>query len=434
MSLKALREKRATHVANMRGMIDIAAADGDRDLNAEEVIAYDALAAEVAGLDMRIARMANLEDAEATGAASVGAAARGALPGRGGRGPEARTQFESIGEFMYAVRFNPDDQRLNFVEGVGALGADGEIGAELRMDNDTGGGFMVPPQLRTTILRVEPQEVLVRPRAEVIAAGSPPDASVVIPALDQTGSDPGHMFGGVQVQWIGEGDEKPETNAVLRNITLTPHEVAGTVTVTDKLLRNWQASGAWIEGLLRGAVNGAEDYAFIRGDGINKPLGALNAGATKFINRMTANSVTYIDLVNMVARMLMRGATQPVWSMPQGLLTQIATMTDPEGHYIWKANAVDGFAGTLLGYPVRWNNRMPAPGGRGDVLLADWSHYLIKDGSGPFVAASEHVLFRQNKTVVKIFWNVDGSPWLTAPIVEENGFEVSPFVALDVPA
>jgi HK97 family phage major capsid protein len=67
-------------------------------------------------------------------------------------------------------------------------------------------------------------------------------------------------------------------------------------------------------------------------------------------------------------------------------------------------------------------------------VLADWSYYLIKDGSGPFVAASEHVYFLNNKTVIKIFWNVDGTPWLNAPFTEENGYQVSPFVALDVPA
>jgi HK97 family phage major capsid protein len=83
---------------------------------------------------------------------------------------------------------------------------------------------------------------------------------------------------------------------------------------------------------------------------------------------------------------------------------------------------------------VRWNNRSVGLGSKGDIVLADWFYYVIKDGSGPFVAASEHVLFRQNKTVVKIFWNVDGAPWLTAPIKEENGYEVSPFVGLDVPA
>jgi HK97 family phage major capsid protein len=130
----------------------------------------------------------------------------------------------------------------------------------------------------------------------------------------------------------------------------------------------------------------------------------------------------------------MRDGGNGVWSMPQAALVDIATMTDPEGHYIWQSNARDGFAGQLLGYPVRWNNRSVAFGTKGDIVLADWFYYVIKDGSGPFVAASEHVLFRQNKTVIKIFWNVDGAPWLTAPLKEENGYQVSPFVGLDVPA
>jgi HK97 family phage major capsid protein len=283
-------------------------------------------------------------------------------------------------------------------------------------------------------MQIEPQDALVRPRAQVIPAGSPPDAAVIVPALDQGGDSAGHMYGGVEVRWIGEGEEKPETDANLRQVTLTPHEVAGLVTVTDKLLRNWQAASPFIEGLLRGATTAAEDFAFLRGNGVHQPLGVINSGAMKFIPRTVANQVKYIDLLTMVSRFLMRGGQAPVWSMPQSALVQIATMTDPEGHYIWKPDARDGFAGTLLGYPVRWNNRSPGLGTKGDITLNDFSHYLIKDGSGPFVAASEHVLFRQNKTVIKIFWNVDGAPWLTAPIQEENGYEVSPFVGLDVPA
>ena len=337
---------------------------------------------------------------------------------------------------MSAVRFNPNDQRLNFVEGVGADAEDGtEIGAELRMDqHQTGGGFLVPTQFRQEIMRVQPQDALVRPRANVIPAGSPPDAALTIPALDQTGAGPNNVFGGVQVQWIEEGGDKPETNVNLRSITLEPKEVAGTIVVTDKMLRNWTAAGAFLEGLLRDAVTQAEDYAFLRGDGVGKPLGAVNSGAMLYVNRRGAGQIQYLDLVDMVSHLLMRGGTSPVWSMPQGALPQIAILQDPEGRYIWKPDARDGFAGTLMGYPVRWNNRSPVLGTKGDVTLVDWSQYLIKDGSGPFVAASEHVLFRQNKTVIKIFWNVDGKPWLTAPIREENGWQVSPFIGLTVPA
>jgi HK97 family phage major capsid protein len=431
LGLVALRAKKGGVVDKMKSILTKAEAE-DRDLTAEEQAEYDGLKAEKDGLDRRIDRVASLEADQAAMNAVIPAASRQAGIQRPGGEPAAR-EFENVGQFLHAVRFNPNDQRLNFVEGVGAQTDENGLRSEMRMDNDASGGFMVPTQFRSTIMSVQPQEALVRPRAAVIPAGSPPDAGITMPALDQSGANPGNMFGGMTFSWIEEGGEKPETDADLKGISLVPHEIAGFVTVTDKLLRNWQASGAFIETLMRQGVAAAEDYAFLRGNGVTQPLGAINAGATKFINRALANKIGYVDLLTMVSRLLMRGAA-PVWSMPQSALVELGQLVDPEGHYIWKANAREGFAGDLLGYPVRWNNRSPALGSKGDVLLADWSHYLIKDGSGPFVAASEHVKFTSNKTVIKIFWNVDGAPWMHAPIKEENGYEVSPFVGLDVPA
>lgn len=432
--LAGLRARRVDLVDKMQAIIDTAEGE-DRDLTAEEAEEFDTLKAEKDSLTVRIDRAADLAATTADLDAIVPAASRRAGIERAG-GPEASKEFENFGDFLSAVRFNPNDQRLAYTDNPAAIDpATGELRAEFRMDNGPSGGFMIPTQLRNTIMRVDPQDALVRPRAEVIPAGDPPDSSVTMGALDQGGANPANMFGGMTMQWIGEGDEKPETDAKLREITLTPHEIAGTAVITDKMLRNWQASRTFIESLMRGAVNAAEDYAFLRGTGTAQPLGVVNAGATRWINRATANHVAYADLVAMVARLLMRGNTQSaVWSIPQAAMVDITTMVDPEGHYIWQPNAREGMAGTLLGFPVRWNNRAPALGAKGDIVLADWSYYLVKDGSGPYVAMSEHVLFRQNKTVFKIFWNVDGSPWLTSPIKEENGYEVSPFVGLDVPA
>lgn len=429
--LKQLREKRAKLVAEMRGIIETAEGE-DRDLTAEEQTAFDTAKSSKDDLDKRIERLEGVVASEAALDEVIPAASRRAGIQRPG-GPEASREFENVGEFLSAVRFNQNDQRLNFVEGAGAEGGENGLRAEQRMDSETAGGFMVPTQFRSNIMSVSPQDALVRPRANVIPAGSPPDAGITMPALDQSGDNPGNVFGGMTFAWIEEGGEKPDTDAALRGISLTPHEIAGTVTVTDKLLRNWQASASFLENLMRGGVSAAEDYAFLRGTGNGQPLGALNAPVLKGVHRAVANQVSYTDLVNMVAVLLMRGGS-PVWSIPQGALPQIAKLKDENNNLIWAANARDGFAGTLLGYPVRWNNRAPGLGSKGDILLADWSYYLIKDGSGPFVAASEHVLFKQNKTVIKIFWNVDGAPWMNAPFKEENGYEVSPFVALDVPA
>ncbi len=297
------------------------------------------------------------------------------------------------------------------------------------MDDGAAGGFAIPPQFRETLLQVTPQQSIVRPRAQVIPAGSPPDAPVTMPALDQTGAAPGNAFGGVQVQWIGEGGLKPETDMRLREITLTPHEVAGTITVTDKLLRNWQAADALLRQQLRGAVVQAEDFAFLRGNGIGKPLGFLASTALYRVPRATANAVTYDDVVNMVVRLWGQG----VFLYSRSMLGALMKLKDGQGRPLWVPSVREGEPATLMGYPAIENDRNPQLGQLGDLSLVDLSQYLIKDGSGPFVAASEHVLFRQNKTVIKVFWNVDGAPWLTAPFQVENGDVVSPFVGLDVP-
>lgn len=444
MTLKAMREKRAGNISAMRAILDKAKAENRETLTAEETAEYDRLKAEADDLKVNIDRVLGLEAMEAEGDERVPAAASrqgSESPDRvHAQGDPANREFESLGQFLAAVRFNPGDSRLQFDENAGAnattlgsMNERGEFTAEQRMDTGSAGGFLVPTQLRSEILRIDPATSIVRPRAQVIPAGSPPDAAISFPALDQGGEAPENMFGGVEVQWIAEGQTKPETEAKFREIKLEPKEVAGIVYVTDKLLRNWQAAGSFLEGLLRGAVTQAEDFAFIAGNGIGKPLGFLNSGALLGVNRATANTVKYVDLVGMLSVMLMRGGS-PVWVASQSVLPQILNMVDGDGRLIYQTNLREGVGQTLLGYPIVWNNRSSGLGTKGDISLVDFANYLIKDGSGPFVATSEHVRFAQNQTAIKIFWNVDGQPWLTAPFKEENGYEVSPFVTLDVPA
>jgi HK97 family phage major capsid protein len=111
-------------------------------------------------------------------------------------------------------------------------------------------------------------------------------------------------------------------------------------------------------------------------------------------------------------------------------------MADAGNHRIWVPNAT-GIAGTppgtIYGIPVILSERSVALGTRGDLVLADLSYYLVKPGSGPFVATSPHVYFTTNRTVIKIFWLVDGQPWLAEPIQLEGaavGNTISPFVVL----
>lgn len=413
MSIRKLREKKAAAAATMKTLLDTAA-ESDRDLNAEECAAFDAAKAEAESLDKQIARYGALEAAGGgtTAPAATQPAARGYQPTHA-PGPEAKKEFETFGEFMHAVRYNSDDQRLRFE-------------AAQNMENGVDGGFAVPTQFVAQLRKAEEQAAVVRPRATVIPAGSPPDAAVTMPALNQSDTN---MRGGVVVNWIGEGDTKPETAAKLKEITLQPKEVAAHVVITDKLLRNWTASESVITELLRGAITQAEELAFIQGNGVAKPLGVINSGAFVAIDRNTGDAIKFVDIATMLASAKTGGSL--VWTYNPTILPQLLTIQDAAGRYIFiQGDATKGIPGTLMGYPCYPNENQPVLGDPGDLILADWSAYLIKDGSGPFVAASPHVHFVNNKTVIKIFWNVDGQPWSDDTLLGEDGVERSQFVGM----
>ena len=293
------------------------------------------------------------------------------------------------------------------------------------------GGFAVPTQWSSDIRQLSPADSVVRPRATVIPAGDPPDSAITFPALDQTGAR--GVYSGVAVQWIAEGHAKPETGYRLLEVTLTPNEVAGYIPVTDKLLRNSAAASSLITTLLRRAIIAAEDVAFLTGGGAGQPLGIVNHPATINVARTgfpsAAPGDNYVDLVNMYTSVMKDGPL--VWVYNPAMLGELMTMTDVNGNLIWTTSAREGEPNRILGIPAIENERSPAMGQPGDLLLMNLNHYLIKDGSGIFIAASEHVRFLQNQTVIKAFWNVDGQPWLTAPLTLEDGVtQRSPFVQL----
>ncbi|ULQ45864.1 phage major capsid protein [Flagellatimonas centrodinii] len=426
-TVQALKEKRGSILTAMRGMVD-KLAEEDRDFTDEEQADYAAKEKEVEKLAATIAARQKLEAMEAAAdAPDDSVALRAALasaPGANAPGP--RKSFENVAEFLSAAAFNPGDERLaNLYH---------ERRGDMEMGTGTAGGFAVPEQFRSDIMSVNPQQSIVRPRATVIPAGSPPDSAITIPAMDQTGATPDNVYGGVRVDWTEEGGTKTKSDAKLRQIKLQPHEVSGYITLTDKLLRNWQASGSFVEGQLRGAVSAAEDHAFLNANGVGKPLGLRMAGAAYKVNREQASKILIADIDAMMARILMRGGS-PLWIGSQSILPQLQGLVDGEGRRLWSPNAAAGYPGTLAGYPVMYNERSPLLGGAGDLILADLSYYLIKDGSGPFVEAGKATGdFENNRTSIKITWNTDGQPWLTAPFKQEGGYEVSPFLVLDLPS
>ena len=393
-------------VSDTRALIE-AAQKENRSLTAEESEKRDKMMADVRALEQDIATETELQRVEAQKVQRNEDPEKVDHEWRGG-----------IAEMMEAVLYKPDDVRL-------------KEHRQQAMDVGVMGGFLVPAQWRDMIREITPQAAVIRPRATVIPAGSPPDSAVTMPALDQSGAR--GVYSGVTVQWIAEGHDKPETDLRVREITLTPNEVAGYIPVTDKLLRNSTAASALITTLLRRAIIAAEDVAFLTGNGAGQPLGIINHPATIQIARTgfpsAAPGDNYVDLVNMYTAVMKDGPL--VWVYTPGLLPELMTMTDVNGNLIWTTSAREGEPNRLMGIPAIENERSPVAGQPGDLTLHNLNHYMIKDGSGIFISASEHVRFLRNQTVIKAFWNVDGQPDLTTPLTLEDGVtQRSPFVQL----
>lgn len=409
MIRKDLRDKRAALVAENRALTEKAQTE-KRELNGDELTSFEARMNDVDVLTRQI----RAEERQAEQEAANG---RPANNRQSGQGAQADGEYRNLGHFVHDVRFNADavQQRA------------------LSMGTGSEGGYAVPTEFRPELLSVNPEQAIVRPRAMVIPAGeTSPDAELKMPALDQGANG---AYGGVTLTWISEGVAKPETSAGVLEVTLQPNECAAHIVMTDKLLRNWQAANAVVTRLLRQAMVGGEDYKFLRGNGTGCPKGILSTACKILVNRNTASHVKFADIAAMLGRILPDSLGNCVFVANISVLSDLVQMSsDSNGvsTVFIRGDATKGIPSTLFGVPVLFTGRTPVLGTAGDLMLLDLSYYLIKDGSGPFIAASPHVKFLENKTVIKAFWNVDGDAWPAAALLLEDGTTtVSPFVVLN---
>lgn len=421
----------------------LATAEGEsRAMSEEETAEFEALRAKADAyeaavkareeLAARRARAKAAADARAAAAAIPAATPIPAAPRptaapyeRPLAGPQPSTQFETLSEFMWASVVNRSDARL------APLWRDryaDPSAVDQRFDTGSSGGFLIPPQFRAEFFGYSRQPAIVRPRARVIPPGSPPDAEVTFPA--SSGLD-----GGIDAAWTAEGGTKTQTNATFREIKMQPHEVSARVIATDKALRNSAVLSAFIMSALAERLATKEDEAFLNGSGVGRPLGFINSncGATYAESRATSSTITYDDLVQMKRRFYGAAGLWLANPAAEPILRSIQDNTGGSGvgSYIWQPSLALGSPAGLLGMPILFHPRMPAVASRGGICLVDLGQYLIKDGSGPFIDASPHVYFESNRTVVRAYFNVDGQPWLDAPITDEDNEQYSPFVVLE---
>jgi len=391
-AIKLLLEELATKKASMEDVAKLKEMMSNRDKEMDE---------KVGSLETQMEKhLANMTEAITKGFTGVNHE----------KAPEA-PRFKDFSEFVGMVKAR-DIRIKDLAEGAGNTG-----------------GYLVPEQYMSEILRVNLENSVVRNNgARIIQMNAP---QVNFPALDMSSNANGSIYGGATAYWGNENASITESQPTFDNVKLEVSKLTAYVEDSNEMEQDAITNmGSLLTQMYGEVLAFEEDFAFINGDGVNKPLGILSAPCLVSVSRATASQVHPSDIVNMIARF--KGSLdRAVFVVNQSALPQIYTLTDPSGNYVWHANITGKPGGTLYGIPMIVSEKCSALGTKGDVILADWSHYLIGDRGGLRTDYSQHFKFQTDQMAYRCIKRVDGQPWLKSAITPRNGgVTLSPFVTI----
>jgi HK97 family phage major capsid protein len=312
-----------------------------------------------------------------------------------------------------------------------------KLKAAFSSDVPNEGGFLIPETLRAEILRVALEAGIVRQRARVIPMET---LRVPFPMIDAT-SNVSSVHGGIVTYWTEESAALTESQPSFGRIVLEAKKLTAYTTVPNELMSDSIGSfETYISDLFPEAVAFAEDVAFIKGNGVGQPLGALHPANTSIVSvaketGQPAATIVWENIVKMFSRMLPSSLNRAVWVVSPDTFPELATMAlsvGTGGSAVWLNNGVQGPPMTILGRPVIVTEKAPGLlGGVGDISFVDFGFYLVGDRQAMSAKSSEHVKFNEDSTAFRIIERVDGRPWLQSGITPQNGGPaLSAFVTL----
>ena len=405
--LRALLDKKTKLLAEARGITTKAEGEG-RDLSAEEQTQFDGIMAQVNAANTSI----DNERALIANEAQVAIAGVTDFHVTDNIEQDPRRGFNSLGEFAKAVAQARDpnkaiDNRLGFNAAAPTTFGNEAAGAD--------GGFAIPPQFSSDIWRLSLGEDSLIPLTQnTEIAGN----SMIFPK-DETTPWGG---AGVQAYWQAEAAAANQSKPALGSEALVLQKLMALVPVSNEMIDDGFAIGSYLTGMAPERITYKANEAILFGDGIGKPLGALNAAAriiqAKDSGQATA-TLTSTNVSNMVTRLIAGELKNAIWIGNPDILTALEAMT--VGNYpifLPNQNAANGSYGMLKGRPLQLSEHAAAFSSQGDLNLLSLKGYrTITKAGGIQTATSMHLFFDADATAFKFTFRMNGKPILSAPIV-----------------
>ena len=430
--LRALLAKKQAKIDAAKALT---AAAGENELSAEDQVLFDAAMDEAQSLQASIDRERALIEAERS---------QPGLPSPVSRLPhitvdenieqDPRRGFAHVGQFTHAVvqasRGVAFDQRLMTLNAAAATTVANEsTGAD--------GGFTVPPQYSQELMTIieAPDSLLSRCRQIPISG-----TTLTIPKNETAA----HSTTGVQAYWDDEMATIQQSRPVFKFDTLRTSRITALVPASEELLQDSPAMAAWFEFEAGAKMAFKTSDAILWGTGGGMPLGIMGAPClvTQAKESSQANgTLLTINALKMLSRLTSGSRSRAVWVMHSDMepllpglfipIKNVANTDNVGGAPIYAPPSAGQAFGTLLGRPILFSESSQSVGALGDIVLADFSQYIVLTKGGVKSDQSIHLWFDQNLHAFRFVLRLGGQPWLSAPIARKNGTNTqSHFVTL----
>ena len=271
------------------------------------------------------------------------------------------------------------------------------------------GGYLVPEDYRTQIIKRLEGKTVVRSRARVITTTR--DA-VEWPKLEGGNT---RYTSAVRVTWVDETPSNAsaaETNPTFGMLRIPVH----TVMARTDLSRNLLEDSAFnmletLSGLFAEAMRIDEDEQFLVGTGGGKPYGILgDRSGAEYVpvtgvaveNSGNASAVTADGIVNLVYAIASQYRDGAVFAMARTSQRDVRKLKDGNGRYLWQDSIQMGQPATLLGYPVLESEALPSiSANQHPIVFGNFGGYIIADRVGMSIErVTDSTLVGTNKVAI----------------------------------
>jgi len=314
-------------------------------------------------------------------------------------------QLKSIREF--ALTGNMDERLMK-------LNKEERAASGMNEGNANEGGFALQIDFGGMLMdsAVTTGEILSRCDSYEIGQGS--NAARWVDIDEESISDT--VYGGVQVYWANEAATVTASKPSMKERKLELEKLMGLAYATDEMMEDTNFITDLFSKSFEAGIIRKFETAIVAGTGAGQPLGFVNANNKISIAKETGQAketVIWENVVRMHNRRLKKPTSKFGWLCHPDVKEQFDFMEFPLGVggvpvYLQESKAGD--ISTLKGLPVLESDLCSALGSEGDIMLVDFSDYIIIRKGGIKTMTSPHVLFTTGEQAFRITFRGNGMP------------------------